>query len=229
MLGIHSTHRISHLGKYTAHNDYPEEEVRRISNAAAIFVSAATLEMGGALPSGRVTHAVAYNPEDHDAQEERERERRERERRGERDRAGMTTARMAAMGGQGGGGGGRTLRRRNSSGCWRWWTCGSRTKTGTMVATAGAAMAVVATAATGTGPTLSSLHSLVMLSKRPLELVQRMAPCRGEREGAWMTTTRIAAMGGQGLGGGGQTRGTHPNANFPKIKGGLADPLPLTP
>ncbi len=55
---------MGYLGKYTAHNDYIEEEVRRISIAA---VFAATLEVGGALASGRVTHMVAYDPEDHDA------------------------------------------------------------------------------------------------------------------------------------------------------------------
>jgi hypothetical protein len=42
--------------------------------------------VGGALASGRVTHVVAYDPEDHDApnvfQEESKRERRERKRRG---------------------------------------------------------------------------------------------------------------------------------------------------
>ncbi len=74
------------IGKYTAHYDYTEEEVRRISIAAAILVSAAALEVGGALASGRVTHMVAYDHENHDApnviKEERERERRERERRG---------------------------------------------------------------------------------------------------------------------------------------------------
>jgi hypothetical protein len=42
----------------------------------------------------------------------------------------------------------------------------------TTVATAGAAMALVATAAMGMRSTLSSFHSLVMLSKRPLELIQ---------------------------------------------------------
>ncbi len=47
------------LGKYRAHNDYTEEEVRRTSISAAIFVSAAALEVGGALASGRVTHVVA--------------------------------------------------------------------------------------------------------------------------------------------------------------------------
>ncbi len=82
MLGIHPTRRISHLGKYTAHNDYPEEEVRRISIAATIFVSAAMLEVGRALALGRVMHVVAYDPEDHDApnviNEERERERRDK-------------------------------------------------------------------------------------------------------------------------------------------------------
>ncbi len=75
-----------YLGKYTAHNDNTEEEVRRISIAAAILVSDAMLEVGRALLLGRVTHVVAYNPEDHNApnviKEERERERRERERRG---------------------------------------------------------------------------------------------------------------------------------------------------
>ncbi len=54
--------------------------MRRISIAAAILVSAAALEVGGTLASGRVTHVVAYDPEDHDApdviEEERERERR---------------------------------------------------------------------------------------------------------------------------------------------------------
>jgi hypothetical protein len=83
---------MGYLGKYTAHNDYTEEEVRRISIAATILVSAAALEVGGALASGRVTHVVAYDHEEHDApnviKEERERERRERERRrGERGRA----------------------------------------------------------------------------------------------------------------------------------------------
>jgi hypothetical protein len=38
-----------YLGKYTAHNDYTEEEVRRISIATAILVSAAVLKVGGAL------------------------------------------------------------------------------------------------------------------------------------------------------------------------------------
>ncbi len=73
-----------YLGKYTAHNDYTEEEVRRISIAATILVSAAAFEVGGVLASGRVTHVVANDPEDHDApdviKKERERERRERER-----------------------------------------------------------------------------------------------------------------------------------------------------
>ncbi len=75
-----------YIGKYTAHYDYTEEEVRRILIAAAILVSAAALEVGGALASGRVTHKVAYDHEDHDVpdviKEEREREKRERERRG---------------------------------------------------------------------------------------------------------------------------------------------------
>jgi hypothetical protein len=48
-----------YLGKYTAHNDYTEEEVRRISIATAILVSATVLELGGVLASGRVTHVVA--------------------------------------------------------------------------------------------------------------------------------------------------------------------------
>ncbi len=57
--------------------------------AATILVSAAALEVGGVLASGRVTHMVTYDPEDHDApnviEEEREREKRERERwRGQR-------------------------------------------------------------------------------------------------------------------------------------------------
>jgi hypothetical protein len=77
---------VGYLGKYTAHNDYTEEEMRGISIAATILVSAATLEVGGAVASGRVTYVVAYNSEDHDApniiKEERERERREREKRG---------------------------------------------------------------------------------------------------------------------------------------------------
>ncbi len=55
-----------YLGKYTAHNDYTEEEVRRISIAAAMLVSTAVLEVGGALVSGLVTHMMAYDPEDHD-------------------------------------------------------------------------------------------------------------------------------------------------------------------
>ncbi len=49
-----------YLGKYIAHNDCTEEEVRRISIAATILVSAAALEVGGALALGRVTHVVAY-------------------------------------------------------------------------------------------------------------------------------------------------------------------------
>ena len=48
----------------------------RISIAVAIFVSAAMLEMGGALVLGRVTHVLAQDTEDHDApdviKEERE-------------------------------------------------------------------------------------------------------------------------------------------------------------
>jgi hypothetical protein len=88
----------------------------------------------------------------------------------------LLSMRTAAMGGRGGGGGGRTCQRRNSSGHWRWWMRRSQTKTGTVAATAGAAMAV---AAMGTGATLSSLHSLVMLSKRPPELVRQVAPCGG--------------------------------------------------
>jgi hypothetical protein len=40
--------------------------VRRILIAATILIFAATLEMGGALAFGRVTHVVAYDPEDHD-------------------------------------------------------------------------------------------------------------------------------------------------------------------
>ncbi len=48
----------------------------RISIAAAIFVSAAMLEVGGALVLGRVTHMLAQDTEDHDApdiiKEERE-------------------------------------------------------------------------------------------------------------------------------------------------------------
>ncbi len=61
--------------------------MRRISIADAILVSTATLEVGGAFASGRVTHVVAYDPEDHEApdvieeERERERERKERERR----------------------------------------------------------------------------------------------------------------------------------------------------
>ncbi len=50
----------------------------RISIAVAIFVSAAMLEMGGALVLGRVTHVLAQDTEDHDApaiiKEERESE-----------------------------------------------------------------------------------------------------------------------------------------------------------
>ncbi len=56
---------MGYLGKYTAHNDYTEEEVRRISIAAAMLVSAAALKVGGALASGMVMHVVAYDPEDH--------------------------------------------------------------------------------------------------------------------------------------------------------------------
>ncbi len=75
-----------YLGKFRAHNNYTEEEVRRILIATTILVSATALEVGGVLVLGRVMHVVAYDPEDHDApdviEEERERERRERERRG---------------------------------------------------------------------------------------------------------------------------------------------------
>ena len=39
----------------------------RISIAIAIFVSAAMLEVGGALILGRVTHVLAQDTEDHDA------------------------------------------------------------------------------------------------------------------------------------------------------------------
>jgi hypothetical protein len=42
-----------YLDKYTAHNDYTEEEVRRISIAAAILVSAAALEVGGGARIGQ--------------------------------------------------------------------------------------------------------------------------------------------------------------------------------
>ncbi len=96
---------------------------------------------------------------------------------------GMTTAKMAAMGGRGGGGKALPI--------------GEEIPQGTTAATAGAA-----TAATVTGPeaTLSSLHSLVMLSKRPPKIVQQMAP-RGEgadhhqggeesRDCAWGGTVR---------------------------------------
>ncbi len=38
---------MGYLGKYTANNDYTEEEVRRISIAAAMLVSAAAIEIGG--------------------------------------------------------------------------------------------------------------------------------------------------------------------------------------
>ena len=48
----------------------------RISIAVAIFVSAAVLEVGGALVLGRITHVLAQDTEDHDApdviKEERE-------------------------------------------------------------------------------------------------------------------------------------------------------------
>jgi hypothetical protein len=129
--------------------------------AAAILVSAAALKVGGALASGRVTHMVANNPEDHNApdviKEKRERERMERERRGgERGRGQQWRGRRqwGARGEEG------EARRRNSSGPWQWWTCRSRIKTWTTAAMAGAAMAVAAaaTAAMGMGPTLSSLH-----------------------------------------------------------------------
>ena len=50
----------------------------RILIAIAIFVSAAVLEVGGALVLGRVTHMLAHDTEDHDApdiiKEERESE-----------------------------------------------------------------------------------------------------------------------------------------------------------
>ncbi len=50
----------------------------RISIAIAIFISAAMLEVGGALVLGRVTHVLAQDTEDHDApdviKEERESE-----------------------------------------------------------------------------------------------------------------------------------------------------------
>ncbi len=39
----------------------------RISIAIAIFISAAVLEVGGALVLGRVTHVLAQDTEDHDA------------------------------------------------------------------------------------------------------------------------------------------------------------------
>ncbi len=38
---------MGYLGKYTAHNDYTEDEVKRISIATAILVSAAVLKVGG--------------------------------------------------------------------------------------------------------------------------------------------------------------------------------------
>jgi hypothetical protein len=41
--------------------------VSRISIAIAIFISAAVLEVGGALVLGRVTHVLAQDTEDHDA------------------------------------------------------------------------------------------------------------------------------------------------------------------
>ncbi len=48
----------------------------RISIAVAIFISAAVLEVGGALVLGRVMHVLAQDTEDHDAsdviKEERE-------------------------------------------------------------------------------------------------------------------------------------------------------------
>ncbi len=52
--------------------------MNRISIAVAIFISAAMLEMGGALVLGRVAHVLAQDTEDHDApdiiKEERESE-----------------------------------------------------------------------------------------------------------------------------------------------------------
>jgi hypothetical protein len=61
------------------------EELRRLAKIALRF-GAKVLEGAEALASGRVTHVVAYDPEEHDApdviEEEREREMRERERRG---------------------------------------------------------------------------------------------------------------------------------------------------
>ncbi len=51
---------VGYLGKYTAHNDYTEEEVRRISVAAVILVSATVLEVGGALAPGRVVPHICH-------------------------------------------------------------------------------------------------------------------------------------------------------------------------
>jgi hypothetical protein len=109
-------------------------------------------------------------------EEKRKRERRKRERRGGEGAGGDNNNKDGGNGGPGGGGGGRTCWRRNFSGRWRWWTRRSRTKAGMMAATAGV---LTAAAATGTGASLSSLHSLVMLSNRPPKLVRQVAPCGG--------------------------------------------------